>query len=1037
MGTTLSEPVPHVPTCFIGYCWGTSEHNQWVLMLAQELRNNHVETRLDQLDAKAGVDLPSFMENAIVRSDHVLIICTPDYARRANEGEGGVGYEKRIITGLIFTKHADPGKFIPILRSGCSDDAIPTYLLGRKYVDFTDDHAFAANLEELLHVLLNGSLHPGPQFKTPPPLDAEPDSVSTPSSPEPAHERRSASAPLVRVGAAPENAVANDQLRESIPLPSTSPRLLTRRNRSNHLLTGANDTCLVHTTGFFGRSSEVATVLQFLREASTPCVATVPSAPKMLIVTGTPGIGKSEVCKEALRQSLHDQPSARVYYVELVDVHEETSMLACLASAFDVPEATRDKVYPAVAAQPCLLYLDNLEDVLCDSEARSALEELVALPGVSVLASSREHVAQFGRDLPILRLDPDAAIGLFVDEWKRSEPHPSLTGTPELPGFVTKDLDCHALSIVLVAAQAYQVASLGELVERWRNEKTRLARLPYARDRLTSLDVSLERSLASVRSRSTNAVTLWGLCALFPEGMSPAAFDVVTKAFAGDRFQAREVLLRLNIIRFPHSDDELGNEVLGSGANKMATLMLAPLRGFILEKAKEGAAGLRIDRLLDTTIAYFFGLAMAAKQTELGDDGTTHGKALDQLLPELPNLREAVMLAARRGTQWAKSLGTLSRVLSNSYQFRPLVSIDILHVLLLRQQQALRTADTAHTLLFLGNLEDKLGYVDPARQHYTQAIELYTKEQDNIGLGNALSSLGELEFGRGELDPARQHYTEAIELYTKGQDNIGLGNTLTSLSSLEKYLGELDPARQHYTQAIELYTKEQDNIGLGNALRGLGNLESLLGERDRARQHYAQAMELYTKGQIDKGIADTSRSFGDLERELGEMDSARRHYTQAIELYTKEQSNIGLTNAVRGLGDLDARLGEMDSARRHYTRSMELATKEHFDLGVANALRGLGDLELTLDQFQQAHAHYAKARELYIAEREMIGLGHTCAELARVAHALNQPEQADLCLDEGMRAAQASNVPSVVQYVVRAKTEVYLDATKHDGESRA
>ena len=48
--------------------------------------------------------LSSFMESGIRDSDYVIMICTPKYAKKANEREGGVGIENTIITGEYYDK---------------------------------------------------------------------------------------------------------------------------------------------------------------------------------------------------------------------------------------------------------------------------------------------------------------------------------------------------------------------------------------------------------------------------------------------------------------------------------------------------------------------------------------------------------------------------------------------------------------------------------------------------------------------------------------------------------------------------------------------------------------------------------------------------------------------------------------------------------------------------------------------------------------------------------------------------------------------
>ena len=41
------------------------------------------------------------MEEGLTKSDRVLVVCTPEYVRKADAGEGGVGYEKMIVTAQI------------------------------------------------------------------------------------------------------------------------------------------------------------------------------------------------------------------------------------------------------------------------------------------------------------------------------------------------------------------------------------------------------------------------------------------------------------------------------------------------------------------------------------------------------------------------------------------------------------------------------------------------------------------------------------------------------------------------------------------------------------------------------------------------------------------------------------------------------------------------------------------------------------------------------------------------------------------------
>ena len=138
------------PKVFISYSHDSSEHKRWVSELAVKLRHNGIHTTLDQWHLRPGDDIIQYMERSIVNSDRVLVVCTDKYVSKANAGEGGVGYERMIVTKKI-VENQENIKFIPIIRQTLIEDKTPEFLKGRAYIDFTDDEQFDAKFEELLH----------------------------------------------------------------------------------------------------------------------------------------------------------------------------------------------------------------------------------------------------------------------------------------------------------------------------------------------------------------------------------------------------------------------------------------------------------------------------------------------------------------------------------------------------------------------------------------------------------------------------------------------------------------------------------------------------------------------------------------------------------------------------------------------------------------------------------------------------------------------------------------------------------------------
>lgn len=141
------------PKVFFSYSWDDDSHKKWVADLATILRNDGIETILDQWHAVPGDQLPAFMEKEIRENDYVLVICTPNYRLKSDERQGGVGYEGDIMTGEVHTQ-GKQRKFIPILARGKWEDSAPSWLKGKYYIDLSTTEQYENFYSDLTATLL-------------------------------------------------------------------------------------------------------------------------------------------------------------------------------------------------------------------------------------------------------------------------------------------------------------------------------------------------------------------------------------------------------------------------------------------------------------------------------------------------------------------------------------------------------------------------------------------------------------------------------------------------------------------------------------------------------------------------------------------------------------------------------------------------------------------------------------------------------------------------------------------------------------------
>jgi hypothetical protein len=150
------------PRVFISYSHDSEEHKAWVLNFASRLRVAGVDAVLDQWDLKPGKDITLFMEEQLSVCDFAILICTQRYVEKADSGNGGVGYERMIVSSEL-VKEIDSGKFIPITRER-GENSVPKFIETKFRLEFSDDEYFETVFDDLLRAIF------GAEISTKPPL---------------------------------------------------------------------------------------------------------------------------------------------------------------------------------------------------------------------------------------------------------------------------------------------------------------------------------------------------------------------------------------------------------------------------------------------------------------------------------------------------------------------------------------------------------------------------------------------------------------------------------------------------------------------------------------------------------------------------------------------------------------------------------------------------------------------------------------------------------------------------------------------------
>ncbi len=147
------------PRVLISYAHESPQHEDAVRRLWVLLRENGIDARVDLTAAEARQDWTLWMLEQVRDADHVLVVASPAYRRRADglavadEGRG-VQWEAALIRDAVYRdRAAGLRRFLPVLLPGATVDEIPLFMNPTATTHYLVTDFSVAGAERLLRVL--------------------------------------------------------------------------------------------------------------------------------------------------------------------------------------------------------------------------------------------------------------------------------------------------------------------------------------------------------------------------------------------------------------------------------------------------------------------------------------------------------------------------------------------------------------------------------------------------------------------------------------------------------------------------------------------------------------------------------------------------------------------------------------------------------------------------------------------------------------------------------------------------------------------
>jgi hypothetical protein len=129
-------------TVFVSYCWESEEYKEKVISFINFLRENGFLADMDikLMQEETSVDFNRLIHKGIMKYDKIIVLLSKNYKRKAEEFEGGVGKEYRLILNDI-EKNANKYIFASFesLTKEIIEKIAPVEFLSKQIVDLSKD----------------------------------------------------------------------------------------------------------------------------------------------------------------------------------------------------------------------------------------------------------------------------------------------------------------------------------------------------------------------------------------------------------------------------------------------------------------------------------------------------------------------------------------------------------------------------------------------------------------------------------------------------------------------------------------------------------------------------------------------------------------------------------------------------------------------------------------------------------------------------------------------------------------------------------
>lgn len=315
---------------------------------------------------------------------------------------------------------------------------------------------------------------------------------------------------------------------------------------------------------------------------------------------------------------------------------------------------------------------------------------------------------------------------------------------------------------------------------------------------------------------------------------------------------------------------------------------------------------------------------------------------------------------------------------------------------------------------YLGRIRFLEGDLKTAEEIFTKSYAQQKKLSAEQQRGVVNNDLGAVLMAQGKYPESEAWFAEELEFHVRNRNEVLQARCQYQLGEIRLATKDFSKSIEAFKRCIELAKAQKNFEMLLRAYNGLGNLHHLRHEYTESLKYYERALAIAQRIQDFQSLAGIETNIGGILNSLDRPEEAASHLKVVSDLIESmgakgAYEQYFLCSAKLELGDVQRRLGEFDAAASSLREAWRIAEDQESLAGRKVPIR-LTQAKLAIDQGQKE-----KAREILDELREQKLDDEQSIELTKVSNllesggvAMREPAVTQASIERSPRMAQNS-----------------------------